>query len=81
MNSSDGSECGYKVGKLHTCNVIKEVILQKETPKRAWSSMESSLQRTPGLRRVSSSALWATTGRLVRQPTRLPGENTSSHHL
>ena len=44
MNSSDGSECGYKVGKLHTCNVIKEAILQKETPKRAWSSMERILQ-------------------------------------
>ena len=63
-----------KIRKLHP-NIAarcKEVILQKETPKRACSSMESSLQSTPGLSRVSSSALWATTGRLVRQPTRLP---------
>ena len=46
--------------------------LPKEIPKRAWSSIDISLHRILDFSIVPRSALCDTTGRLVKQPQRLP---------
>ena len=57
---------------LNYFTALRSENLPNEMPKRAWSSIERNLHVMVEVKDWAVRALWEMTGRLVRQPRRLP---------